>query len=154
MRLIDADKLMLSLADWKLQEAPTHAYEKPKEFTADDMQRMIWRTIRDCESAVEEQPTVDAIPIELYEQVKGERDVAIEQLKALNIELFEKPYLKAIPIEWIEKYIEDHTQYMVTPKYEDTHFDEPPIDYYTKLWPFQVAKMLERWEGENETDRC
>lgn len=64
MRLIDADKLMLSLADWKLQEAPTHAYEKPKEFTADDMQRMIWRTIRDCESAVEEQPEVEAVPID------------------------------------------------------------------------------------------
>ena len=64
MRLIDADKLMLSLADWELQEAPIHTYEKPKEFTADDMQRMIWRTIRDCESAVEEQPIVPAIPIE------------------------------------------------------------------------------------------
>ena len=64
MRLIDADKLMLSLADWELQEAPIHTYEKPKEFTADDMQKMIWRTIRDCESAVEEQPTVNAIPIE------------------------------------------------------------------------------------------
>ena len=68
MRLIDADKLMLSLADWKLQEAPTHAYEKPKEFTADDMQRMIWRTIRDCESVVEEQPTVKAIPVEWIEE--------------------------------------------------------------------------------------
>ena len=64
MRLIDADKLMLSLADWKLQEAPIHTYEKPKEFTADNMQEMIWRTIRDCESAVEEQPTVEAIPID------------------------------------------------------------------------------------------
>ena len=64
MRLIDADKLMLSLADWELQEAPIHTYEKPKEFTADDMQRMIWRTIRDCESAVVEQPEVEAIPIE------------------------------------------------------------------------------------------
>lgn len=64
MRLIDADKLMLSLADWKLQEEPIHTYEKPKEFTADDMQRMIWRTIRDCESAVEEQPSVKAIPVE------------------------------------------------------------------------------------------
>ncbi len=64
MKLIDADKLMLSLADWELQEAPIHTYGKPKEFTADDMQRMIWRTIRDCESAVEEQPTVKAIPIE------------------------------------------------------------------------------------------
>ena len=64
MRLIDADKLMMSLADWELQEAPISTYPKPKEFTADDMQRMIWRTIRDCESAVEEQPTVKAIPIE------------------------------------------------------------------------------------------
>lgn len=45
-----------------------------------------------------------AIPIELYEQIKGERDVAIEQLKSLNVELFEKPYRKAIPIEWIEKW--------------------------------------------------
>lgn len=42
-----------------------------------------------------------AIPIELYEQIKGERDVAIEQLKSLNVELFEKPYRKAIPIEWL-----------------------------------------------------
>ena len=64
MRLIDADKLMLSLADWELQESPISTYPKPKEFTADDMQRMIWRTIRDCESAVEEQPIVPAIPIE------------------------------------------------------------------------------------------
>ena len=64
MRLINADKLMLSLADWKLQETPITTYPKPKEFTADDMQRMIWRTIRDCESAVEEQPTEKAIPVE------------------------------------------------------------------------------------------
>lgn len=64
MRLIDADKLMLSLADWELQESPIHTYEKPREFTADDMQIMIWRTIRDCESVVEEQPTINAIPIE------------------------------------------------------------------------------------------
>ena len=137
MRLIDADKLVKAIENENPGMSISGAIEK------------FARTAQ-----VNMQPTVDAIPIELYEQVKGERDVAIEQLKALNIELFEKPYLKAIPIEWIEKYIEDHTQYMVTPKYEDTHFDEPPIDYYTKLWPFQVAKMLERWEGENETDRC
>ena len=137
MRLIDADKLVKAIENENPGMSISGAIEK------------FARTAQ-----VNMQPTVDAIPIELYEQVKGERDVAIEQLKALNLELFEKPYLKVIPIEWIEKYIEDHTQYMVTPKYEDTHFDEPPIDYYTKLWPFQVAKMLERWEGENETDRC
>ena len=62
MRLIDVDKLLFSLEEWKLNETPISTYPKPKEFTADDMQRMIWRTIRDCESAVEEQPTVKAIP--------------------------------------------------------------------------------------------
>ena len=70
--MIDADKLMLSLADWELQESPIHTYEKPREFTADDMQIMIWRTIRDCESAVEEQPTVKAIPIEWIERKLAE----------------------------------------------------------------------------------
>ena len=64
MKLIDVDKLLFSLEEWELNETPISTYSKPKEFTADDMQRMIWRTIRDCESAVEEQPTVKAIPIE------------------------------------------------------------------------------------------
>ena len=68
MRLIDADKLLFSLEEWKLNETPISTYPKPKEFTADDMQRMIWRTIRDCESAVEEQPTVKAILIEWIEE--------------------------------------------------------------------------------------
>lgn len=82
MRLIDADKLMLSLADWELQEAPIHTYEKPKEFTADDMQTMIWRTIRDCESAVEEQPTVKAIPIEWIKKHYGWLTMAGEMIVA------------------------------------------------------------------------
>lgn len=64
MGLIDVDKLLFSLEEWELNETPISTYPKPKEFTADDMQRMIWRTIRDCESVVEEQPTVKAIPIE------------------------------------------------------------------------------------------
>ena len=64
MGLIDVDKLLFSLEEWELNETPISTYPKPKEFTADDMQRMIWRTIRDCESAVEEQPTVKAIPKE------------------------------------------------------------------------------------------
>ena len=68
MRLIDADKLMMSLSDWQLQEAPLKVGNQPKEFTAFDMDCMVWRTIRDCESAVEEQPTVKAIPIEWIEQ--------------------------------------------------------------------------------------
>ena len=64
MRLIDADKLILSLSDWELQNAPLKVGNQPKEFTSFDMDCMVWRTIRDCESAVEEQPTVQAIPVE------------------------------------------------------------------------------------------
>lgn len=94
MRLIDADKLMLSLADWKLQEAPIHTYEKPKEFTADDMQTMIWRTIRDCESAVEEQPTVKAISVEWIEkwfsQFYGEQGLEWNRCKRFMLEDWEK----------------------------------------------------------------
>ena len=94
MRLIDADKLMLSLADWKLQEAPIHTYEKPKEFTADDMQTMIWRTIRECESAVEEQPTVKAISVEWIEkwfsQFYGEQGLEWNRCKRFMLEDWEK----------------------------------------------------------------
>ena len=88
MRLIDADKLVKAIENENPGMSISGAIEK------------FARTAQ-----VNMQPTVDAIPIELYEQVKGERDVAIEQLKALNIELFEKPYLKAIPIEWIKDYM-------------------------------------------------
>lgn len=77
-RLIDADKLMLSLSDWELQNAPLKVGNQPKEFTSFDMNRMVWRTIRDCESAVEEQPTVKAIPIDWIERwldrVTGTKD--------------------------------------------------------------------------------
>lgn len=90
MRLIDADKLMLSLADWELQESPIHTYEKPREFTADDMQIMIWRTIRDCESAVEEQPTVKAIPIEWIEEWGWKNGMSESMSLRVMIEDWEK----------------------------------------------------------------
>lgn len=86
MRLIDADVFKTeyeNLITWV-----SHRAEKAR--------------LREFIKDIQNQPTVEAIPIELYEQVKGERDIAIEQLKALNIELFEKPYRKAISIEWIE----------------------------------------------------
>ena len=100
MRVIDADKLMLSLADWKLQEAPIHTYEKPKEFTADDMQRMIWRTIRDCESAVEEQPTVKAIPVEQLLSILPEYDDYIHTKTYLYNETMEDIYSKGYEDGW------------------------------------------------------
>lgn len=103
MRLIDADRLKAKI---------TAMVTRPHQFMYE----------------IERAPTVKAIPIELYEQVRGERDVAIEQLKSLNIELFEKPYLKAITIEWINKWLRK--------------YGEPILDD-------GICKMIEDWEEEN-----
>ena len=124
--------------------------------------------------------TVKAIPIELYEQVKGERDVAIEQLKALNIELFEKPYLKAIPIDkpflkmrygdyvvYNKKWLVDHLQTEWTILQGKEYQPSIPIEWIKKwcnkehnrksleerlLKRYGVITMLEDWEKENEID--
>lgn len=77
-----------------------------------------------------------AIPIELYEQIKGERDVAIEQLKSLNVELFEKPYRKAIPVEWIDGYIKRRAN---------------DVNIYAEI--LFISDMVKEWEKENETNR-
>ena len=50
MRLIDADKLILHLNDYALQEAP-FGYNDSK------CQKEIYETIQECMKAVEEQPT-------------------------------------------------------------------------------------------------
>ena len=54
-----------------------------------------------------------------------------------------------IPISWIRKYIENHTQLVVDPKYDGWYFTEEPMDYYVKLRPYQVEEMLRAWEKEN-----
>lgn len=59
MRLIDADKLSLHLADWALAEAPDERTpNKAKEYTAKDMQQMIYRTINEAIKAVDQAPTI------------------------------------------------------------------------------------------------
>ena len=100
---------------------------------ADEIIKETWRVVIMGETVsvisrkdIDNAPTVEAIPIELYEQVRGERDVAVEQLKSLNIELFEKPYLKAITIEFLEKWFGDN---------------------YNALTDLEIA-----WEKENETN--
>ena len=62
--------------------------------------------------------------------------------------------VKAIPIEWIEKWINDRTKIWINPKYADMEFTEVPLDYYVNFTPYQVISMLEDWGKENESDRC
>ena len=87
-------------------------------------------------------PTVEAIPVEVYEQVKWERDTAIGQLKALNIELGEKPHLEAIPIEWIKQW---------DTKCQNGELNYWLYDYYE--WHEAIVAMLEDWREENESSK-
>lgn len=65
MRLIDADKLSLHLADWAMAEAPDERTpNKAKEYTAKDMQEMIYHTINEAIKAVDRALTI---------RVKGEK---------------------------------------------------------------------------------
>ena len=71
-----------------------------------------------------------------------------------NIICSETPTVDAIPVEWIKKYIENHTYEMVNPKYvDDTYnyikFTKEPLDYNLIVTPIQVKAMLEDWEKEN-----
>lgn len=77
---------------------------------------------------------IEAVPIELYEQIKWERDTAIEQLNELGISLMEKPYLEAIPIEWIDTYCTDSDIGLR---------DNDPV---------VVKKLVEDWRKENEAN--
>lgn len=74
--------------------------------------------------------------------------------KAIEYVIDDAPTVKAIPVEWIKKYIEDHTYEMVNPKYvDDTYnyvkFTEEPLDYCLTVMPIQVKAMLADWEREN-----
>lgn len=62
-RLIDADKLMLHLNDYALQEAPFGRNDSKN-------QKEIYETIKECMKAVEEQPTAFDVE-EVIEQLKA-----------------------------------------------------------------------------------
>lgn len=77
-RLIDADKLMLHLNDYALQEAPFGRNDSKN-------QKEIYETIKECMKAVEEQPT--AFDVEkVIEQLNKELELADEEKRRCTIE--------------------------------------------------------------------
>lgn len=77
-RLIDADKLILHLNDYALQEAP-FGYNDSK------CQKEIYETIQDCMKAVEEQPT--AFDVEkVIEELNKELELADEEKRRCTTE--------------------------------------------------------------------
>lgn len=121
MQLIDADWLVQEIQVWRDWLAKTCGENDEYVLCLGEVLMKLDNT-----------PTADAIPRALYEQIQWERDVALSQLKQLNIELGEKPYLKAIPIEWIEEYCAENWV-----EYSSQHD--------------AIRRMLEDWRKENET---
>ena len=68
MRLIDADKLILHLNDYALQESPSNVE------SADDrkISRAVYKAITDCIEAVDEQPTAFDVD-KVVEQLKTKK---------------------------------------------------------------------------------
>lgn len=116
MRLIDADKVFNSIAEQEQWNVPDFVYD-----------------------ALKDASTVEAIPKELYEQIQWERDIALSQLKQLNIELGEKPYHKAIPVEWVEQWITTNC-YDENGRYNGEGYDT-------------VEDMLKDWKEKCNNDR-
>ena len=84
MRLIDADKLILHLNDYALQESPSNVE------SAEDrkISRVVYSTIQNCMKAVEEQPTVFDVDkvIEQLEELKSvEQDDSVAEIVSTGI---------------------------------------------------------------------
>lgn len=100
MRLIDKDKLIK-----RCKQAHSQYY---REF-------------------ITEAEEIDCVSRGLFEQIKAERDIAVSQLRELNIELGERVDLKAIPIEYIEDWCNKERNY-----YDFKDFGKRLIDDWRK----------------------
>lgn len=84
MRLIDADKLILHLNDYALQESPSNVE------SADDrkISRAVYKAITDCIEAVNEQPTtfdLDKVMGQLEELKSVEQDDSVAEIVSTRI---------------------------------------------------------------------
>lgn len=85
---------------------------------------------------------------ELYNQMVGERDIAISQLEDLGISFGQNPRLVAIPIEWIKNQI---VALEGDVEYERIELDEFG-EAHQKQWAWKC--LIEEWEKQHEIDRC
>lgn len=60
-RYIDADKLFLHFNDWALAVSPDERHSDLPEYSEHKIHEMIYRTINEAMSAIEEQPTADVV---------------------------------------------------------------------------------------------
>lgn len=69
-RYIDADKLFLNFNDWAFAESPDERHSDVPEYSEHKIHEMIYRTINEAMSAIEQQPTADVIPLEWIKEQK------------------------------------------------------------------------------------
>ena len=62
-RYIDADKLFLNFNDWAFAESPDERHSDVPEYSEHKIHEMIYRTINEAMSAIEQQPTADAVEV-------------------------------------------------------------------------------------------
>lgn len=60
-RYIDADKLFLNFNDWAFAESPDERHSDLPEYSEHKIHEMIYRTINEAMSAIEQQPTADVV---------------------------------------------------------------------------------------------
>lgn len=60
-----------------------------------------------------------------------------------------KEEVKAIPIEWVNMWLENNSKTVRNPDFCGWEFTEEPIDYYVTIYPHEVKRMLNDWEKEN-----
>jgi len=62
-RYIDADKLFLHFNDWALAVSPDERHSDVPEYSEHKIHEMIYRTINEAMSAIEQQPTADVVEV-------------------------------------------------------------------------------------------
>ena len=62
-RYIDADKLFLHFNDWALAASPDERHSDVPEYSEHKIHEMIYRTINEAMSAIEQQPTADVVEV-------------------------------------------------------------------------------------------
>ena len=62
-RYIDADKLFLHFNDWALAVSPDERNSDVPEYSEHKINEMIYRTINEAMSAIEQQPTADVVEV-------------------------------------------------------------------------------------------
>ena len=62
-RYIDADKLFLHFNDWALAASPDERHSDVPEYSEHKIHEMIYRTINEAMSAIEQQQTADVVEV-------------------------------------------------------------------------------------------